>query len=338
MMARPESVSAMPSQTMKGNTLLQLAAVGASFILLAVIFKTHWIIDFMIFCIFVLSFDLLYGYMGRLSFGHVLYMGSGAYASALWLAYVSPSSFWALVVGIGVSAFLAAIIGLVAIRTSGASFALINMAFNEIGFFLVHSALEHYTFGEDGLTCSGEPLFGLIDFYNESQAFITILIALLLVFWLLRSLTNSSYGVVIRSIKENENRVKFLGYNTQTYKWITFVIAASIAALAGALFTLFQGFVAPVVISPFGNVDVIFAILIGGAGNLYGALVGGVIFMLIKNYLPMITPGLEKFVPFKIPQWEMWLGIVLLIIVFFIRRGVVIVTSQLKQRISLTTL
>ena len=304
-------------------TLRDLAFITAGFVGLAIAMKMHWATDFMIFCIFVLSYDLLYGYMGHLSFGHMLYFGAGAYGGAIWLAHVNANPLLALMAGVFSGAILSAFLGLIALQTHGASFALINMAFNEIGYFLIHSALSDYSFGEDGLSCTAGKLFGLIDFYNEHHAFIFVLVLLLLVFWLLRTLSRSPFGVLVRSIKEDEKRVKFLGYNTMTYKWITFVTASILAALAGGMFTLIQGFVSPVAISPFGNVDVIFAVLIGGAGNLYGALIGGVAFMLIKNFLPLLIPELEKAVTFQVPQWEMWLGIVLLIIVFALREGVV---------------
>ena len=118
-------------------------------------------------------------------------------------------------------------------------------------------------------------------------------------------------------------KVKFLGYNTYAYKWLTFVVASTIAASAGVMFVLRQGFVSPVSISPFGNVDVIFAVLIGGAGNLYGAIVGGMVFMLIKNFLPVIIPEIEKSAGMVLPQWEIWLGAILLVIVFALRQGII---------------
>jgi len=307
----------------KSHIPRELAFIAIGFAMLAVVMKMHWATDFMIFCILVLSFDLLYGYMGHLSFGHLLYFGAGAYGTAMWIAYVNANPFLALMAGLIIGAVLAAFLGVIVLQTHGASFALINMAFNEIGFFLIHSALSDYTHGEDGLSCNPEKLFGFIDLYNELHAFIFVLVVLLLVFCLLKILSRSPFGVIIRSIKEDENRVKFLGYNTMKYKWLTFVSASILAALAGGMFTLIQGFVSPGVINPFGNVEVIFAVLIGGAGNLYGALIGGVVFMLIKNFLPVFIPELERWVPFQIPQWEMWLGVVLLIIVFALREGIV---------------
>lgn len=302
---------------------LELAVVAAGFGLLSLVMPSYWIVDFMIFCIFVMSFDLLYGFMGHLSFGAMLYYGTGAYATALWLSYGSHNALAAVGVALAVTAMTAAVLGAIAILTRHAAFALINMAFNEIGFFFVRSLLKGVTRGDDGLSCSADPLLGFIDFYNSTHAFFLLLCIVLMVYLGLKWLTGSPYGIAIRCIRENEDRVRFLGYNTMFAKWLTFVIASALAGLAGCLFSLIQGFVSPQVMSPFGNVNVIFAVLIGGAGYLYGGLVGALIFMLIKNYLPVWTSDLAQWLPFAIPQWEMWLGIVLLAIVFAWRRGIV---------------
>ena len=301
----------------------EVLAVAVVFGLLSLFMSSYWLVDFMIFCIFVLSFDLLYGYMGHLSFGVMLYYGTGAYTTALWLSYGSQNAILAIAVALVVTSLIAALLGAIVIQTRHAYFALINMAFNEIGFFFVRSLLKDVTHGDDGMSCSADPLFGFIDFYSDYHAFFLVLFVLLAVYTGLKLITGSSYGVTIRCIREDEVRVRFLGYNTAFYKWLTFVIASVLAGLAGCLFTLIQGFVSPEVMSPFGNVNVIFAVLIGGAGYLYGGLAGALIFMLIKNYLPLWTSNIGQLLPFEIPQWEMWLGIVLLIIVFAWRQGVV---------------
>lgn len=311
----------------------EVAFIAAGLLLLSLVIKVHWMTNFMIFFILVLSFDLLYGFMGHLSFGHMLYFGAGAYGTALWLVYGSKSPLIALAVGMLVAALLAAGLGRIVMRTHGAPFALINMAFNEIGHFMIQSPLSGVTQGEDGLSCSADNIFGIINLYKDGWAFGFAVVMLLAVFALLRVLTASPYGILVRSIKENEQRVKFLGYNTLRYKWVTFVIASTVAALSGGMFTLVQGFISPRVISPFGNVDVIFAVLIGGAGNLYGALIGGTVFMLIKNFLPVLIPELATMLNMKLPQWEMWLGIVLLVIVFSVRKGIVgAVLAKWRQR------
>ncbi len=323
-----------PVQPVARERLLRELALGAlGLLVLSLVIRVHWMADFAIFFILVLSFDLLYGYMGHLSFGHMLYFGVGAYGAALWLVYGTASAGAALAVGLAAAAATAAILGGVVLRTRGASFALINMAFNEIGHFLVQSPLAAYTLGEDGLSCTADPLFGAISLYEDRWAFACSGAVLLAVYALLRLLTRSPFGLLVRSIRENETRVRFLGYDTFRFKWITFVIASTIAALAGGLFTLVQGFVSPRVISPFGNVDVIFAVLIGGAGSLVGALIGAAAFLAIKNFLPVIIPEISRLLQVKLPQWELWLGVVLLAIVFSLRGGIVgTVQARLRLR------
>jgi branched-chain amino acid transport system permease protein len=293
----------------KSWILREILLIAGCFGLMALLFRIHWVIDFTIFCILVLSFDLLYGYMGRLSFGHVLYYGTGAYVASLMLTHVSPNPLLAIAVGVLMGGLLAMVLGFIVIQTDGAPFTLINLAFNQIGFWLVAYGLARYTRGEDGLNTMAGTV-GFLDFTKQPVAFSFLLGCLLLVFFLLRIFTLSPYGVAIRSIKENDDRVRFLGYNIFYYKWLTFVFSSTLAAFPGTLFAVYYGFVAPTIISPFGNIEVIFAVLIGGAGNLYGAILGGVVFKLMSNYLAT-----------SITRWEMFLGALLLILVFGFRRG-----------------
>jgi branched-chain amino acid transport system permease protein len=294
--------------------------IAVCFLAMALFLRLYWVVDFTIFCILVLSFDLLYGYMGRLTFGHVLYYGIGGYIASLALVHLSPNPFLAMAIGVASGAMIAALIGLIVVRLRDAPFALTNLAFNQIGFWMANAGLQDYTEGEDGLSSMAEPI-GFLDFTNQPVAFGFMLICLLLVFWLLRTFSLSPYGVMVRSIKENEERVKFLGYSTFFYKWLTFLVGSSIAAFAGTLYALYYGFVAPNLINPFGNVEVIFSVLIGGAGNFYGALAGGIVFKLMSNYLAT-----------AITRWELILGVLLLLLVFGFRRGLTGYAGELSQR------
>ena len=152
---------------------------------------------------------------------------------------------------------------------------------------------------------------GFINFSNHTTVFIFSLVSLLLVVLFVRQLTNSTFGILLRSIKENETRAEFLGYNTFGYKWLAFIISTAISAFAGFLNILNYTYVTPSFIDPSRNVEVIFAGLIGGAGNVYGAVIGGVAYMTISNYLPKY-----------IQRWEMFLGIALLLLVFRFRAGI----------------
>ena len=264
----------------------------------------------MIFCIFAMSFDLMYGYMGRLSFGHLLFLGTGAYSCGLFIKYISGNPYLAILVGIGVAGLLGVLLGPIIVRTTGACFSLINLAFNQVGFFLVLSPLKTITNGEDGFGVHASSL-AFLNPGCKTNMYLFVLFCLLLVFFLLKRLTSSPFGIMIRSIKEDENRVKFFGYNTFLHKWVTFILAVSIAGLAGTLTALNYNYVNPNVMDVHSNVGVVFACLIGGAGSLYGAIVGGVVYMLISNFLPIY-----------IQRWEMFLGIWGYIVEYFEKKKV----------------
>lgn len=306
----PELPLAWTSESMEERLGLNVLVIGAAFLVLVPLISIHRVTDFMIFCIFAMSFDLMYGYMGRLSFGHLLFLGTGAYCSGLFIKYVSMNPFMAMLVGIVAACLLGMLIGLIIVRTTGACFSLMNLAFNHMGFFLFLSPLKGITNGEDGFGIHVDKL-GILDFARPPFKFTFVLVCLLLVFYLLKRLTFSPYGILIRSIKEDETRVRFLGYNTYFYKWLTFVVAGTLAGLAGTLTALNYNYVNPNVMDVHSNVGVVFACLIGGAGNLYGAIVGGVVYMMISNYLAI-----------HINRWEMFLGFSLLIIVFRFRKGI----------------
>lgn len=286
-----------------------LIVVAAIFLAMPSLLRVQRTTDFIIFCIFVLAFDILYGHMGRLSFGHMLYLGTGAYAAATCAVYLSPNPFLALAAALLAGAAVGILLGPLVVRTTGACFALINLAFNQVGYFLALIAFARWTGGEDGVSASFSRV-GPLDIGNKVHMFGLALVALLGVLWLLKHLTGSPFGILLRMVKEKEARVPFLGYDPSRYKYLAFVISTTIAALAGGLSALNYKFVNPSFIDPGRNVEVIFAALIGGAGSIYGALIGGVGYMLIANYLPNY-----------VQRWEMFLGIALVVLVFRFRTG-----------------
>ena len=292
------------------NPVLTLTLITVGFLIFAYSTSLPKITDFMIFCIFVLGFDLIYGHMGQLSFGHMLYLGAGSYGTAMFADLISPNPFLGIVCGILTAALLSFILGLVVVRTSGACFALLNLALNEVGAFMVLVPFPQWTGGEDGLSVFFDS-YGFLDFGNPVFLFYFSLGALLLVSYIIMRFVRSPYGIFLKATKENEIRVQFLGYNTYIYKLITFIFSASIAGFAGALNTINLSYTNPSLIDPTRNVEVIFASLMGGAGNVMGAVVGGTAFMTISNYLARY-----------IIRWEMFLGVALLIFAFRFRKGI----------------
>ena len=278
----------------------------------------------MIFCIFAMSFDLMYGYMGRLSFGHLLFLGTGAYCFGLFIKYVGGNPLLAILVGIVAAVLLAMLLGPIIVRTTGACFSLINLAFNHVGFFLVLSPLKNITNGEDGFGVHAS-IFAFFDPNGKTSKYFLVFFCLLLVFYVLKRVTSSPFGIMIRSIKEDENRVKFLGYNTFLHKWATFVLAGAIAGLAGTLTALNYNYVNPNVMDVHSNVGVVFACLIGGAGNLPAGTVGSVPSRLPSNFLPL-----------SIQRREMFLGITMLLIISQFRKGIWGYILEIFEKGSLT--
>lgn len=289
---------------------LDLVLVGAGFVLLAAVLSPQRVTDFVIFCLFVLSYDLLYGHLGRLSFGHMLYLGTGAYAAALSAPWLGGNPLLALAAATAAGAGVGLLLGPVAVRASGASFALINLAFNEVGHFVALIALAEWTGGEDGRSVAFHPV-GPFDPGERRTLFAFSLAALLGAIWLMRRLTRSPFGVLLHSIRENETRVQFLGYDVHAAKLQAFVASAGLAGFAGGLSIVNYTYVTPSFIDPNRNVEVVFAALIGGAGSVYGAVTGGVAYMLISNFLAS-----------HLQRWEMFLGVALLLLVFRFRGGV----------------
>lgn len=292
------------------NPALTLAVIAVGFVVFGYSTSLPKITDFMIFCIFVLGFDLLYGHMGQLSFGHMLYLGAGSYGTAIFANSVSENPFLGIAVGILTAALLSFILGMIVVRTTGACFALLNLALNEVGAFMVLVPFPRWTGGEDGLSLFFEG-YGFMDFADPVFLFFFVLVSLLGVSYLIMRFVRSPYGIFLKATKENEVRVRFLGYNTYIYKLVTFILSGAICGFAGALNTINLSYTNPSLIDPTRNVEVIFAALMGGAGNVMGAVLGGTAFMTIANYLARY-----------IIRWEMFLGVALLIFAFRFRKGI----------------
>ncbi len=295
----------------RNSVILAITFITICFTVFAYSASVHKITDFVIFCIYVLGFDVLYGHMGRISFGHPLYLGAGAYGAAMCAKYIYPDPFFCMVLGVTTGALVGLILGPIVVKTKGAAFALINVAFNQLGYFVVLVALARYTGGEDGVSLMFNS-YGILNFNDRNFLFFFSLGSLIFVYYLMHRLYSSAFGAMLLGIKENEIRVRFLGYNTSVYKWVAFIISTSVSAFAGSLYVVNYAFANPSFIDPARNVEVIFAALIGGAGTEFGGVLGGTAYMTISNYL-------AKY----ISRWEMFLGAALLIIAFRFRKGLV---------------
>jgi branched-chain amino acid transport system permease protein len=263
------------------------------------------------FALFACAFNLLIGYVGLLSFGHALFFGwasyVGAHAAKVW--GLPPEL--AILSGAAAAAGLGLIVGALAIRRQGIYFAMITLALAQMMFFFAVQA--PFTHGEDGIQAVPRgKLLGFIDLADQTNMYFTVLVIFLGCFLLIYRIINSPFGEVLKAIRENEPRAISLGYKTERYKLVAFVLSATFAGVAGATKALvFQLASLTDVDWPMSG-EVILMTLVGGLGTLFGPVAGAFFVVTLENYLTTI--GQWVFVV----QGAIFVGCVLLL-----RRGII---------------
>jgi len=248
---------------------------------------------------------------GMLSCGHAVYFGLGAYASVLgWLHIPGLSFLSGILLGALTSALVAFILGAFLVRMSGTYFALLTLAFNQLIWAIVWKWRD-VTGGDDGLGKFPKPdLFGLAMKNPVTFYYVALIItgACLYFCWYF---TKTPMGNVALSIKSNEERAKFVGFNVQSTKLIFLAILGFLAGISGALFAQFQEFIATSVIDLGMSTNVLFMAYIGGTGYFWGPLVGSGIFVYLSEYLSSFTD-----------RWELILGLIFIAVVLFAPQGI----------------
>lgn len=280
--------------------------------------------EILILGLFALSFNLIHGYMGQISFGHAAFFGLGAYTSALILRPLIESGqlgyagfFLALTAAVPVSALGALIVGFFCVRLTGIYFAMLSLAFGELLFYIVFSWYS-FTKGDDGIQGLMPPAFlkSGVAYYYFTMA-VVALAALLL--W---KISRSPFGYTLRMLKDNQNRTSFLGIDTRRVMLLNFVIAGAFAGLAGALWGPFQRSVSPALLSWHQSGVPVFMTLIGGAGYFAGPLVGSIIYTGLNAYVTTFTI-----------YWPMTIGLVILGMVLFLPGGLLsVLDGWVKSR------
>jgi branched-chain amino acid transport system permease protein len=274
--------------------------------------KMTFITELSIFTIYVMGCNLLYGYLGMVSFGQPFYLGVGAYGTAIYLAYLGTSPIIAMFVGMGVGLIIGLLLGPFFVRLRGDYFALVNAATCAIGLFIVEKLLLPITRGDDGLWYRSRMAKTiLLDIRQPANFFFFALLVLFITLILFKYMDRSVLGISFRAIKVNERKMRFLGYSTFKIKWIGFTIASILSALSGALFAINFGFVNPHLGSPHRAAEVLVATLLGGAGTIYGPFFGSFAFL-----------GIRDIVSKYIVRWELLVGILTVIVLFRFGKGI----------------
>jgi branched-chain amino acid transport system permease protein len=266
----------------------KIAPVGYGLLLLGLLLAPFlgaypvFIMKLLCFALFASAFNLLLGYTGLLSFGHAAFLGGAAYITGHTVKVWGATPELGLLAGLLSGALLGLVMGWFTIRRQGIYATMITLALSQMLFFACLQA--PFTGGEDGL--QGVPrgkLFGLIDLSSDMTMYYVCLAVVVLAFLLIVRTIHSPFGQVLKGIKENEPRAISLGYDTNRFKLLAFVISAAIAGLAGALKTLVLGFATLSDVHWSASGHVVLMTLVGGMGTLSGPIVGSAVVVLLEN-------------------------------------------------------
>jgi branched-chain amino acid transport system permease protein len=272
------------------------------------------IIQMLILGIYAMSYDILLGYTGLLSFGHAMFFGTGGYTVAILLGrnFNWPLGY-ALLAVLVIALLQSLIFGMLSLRVKGVYLAMVTLAFAEMFFILSEAGdFRRYTGADDGLHGFQIPAFLSPTDFRTGFYFLT-LIFFITVFLSARRLVNSPTGKVMVAIRDNDQRATMIGYNPMWYKLIAFMAAGIFASLAGALSAIYNISVTPAVLSAFRTIDALAMTIIGGVGTLVGPVIGAAIIQLLGYWL-------ERFFGHN---WPLIYGLIFMLIVMFLPYGIV---------------
>lgn len=247
---------------------------------------------FAIYAILGISLNLVVGYTGFLSVTHAAFFGVGAYVTAILMTSVGANFFVALTIGMGGAAICALLIGAVLSRLSGDYYVLGTVGFNFV-VFSIFMNWKSLTRGPLGIPGIPRPdIFG-IDFFSGPIFLALSVAALVAIYVLARRIVQSSFGRILKAVREDERAIQVFGYRTLSYKLAIFVIAAMMASLAGSLFASYISFIDPVSFSLPESVFILAIVVVGGMANLRGSLLGAFILVLLPELLRFVgfDPG-----------------------------------------------
>ncbi|TAH46959.1 MAG: branched-chain amino acid ABC transporter permease [Betaproteobacteria bacterium] len=310
----------------QASLILKLAA----FVALACVpltgesFYVEMIAKMLVMAIFAMSLDLLVGFTGLVSLGHAAYFGIAAYAAALLSPKYEAANLWVVFpAAVGLSALAAFVIGLFVLRTKGIYFIMVTLAFAQMAYFVFHDTPVGG--GSDGIYLNVKPSAAIggwepFDLSNADHQYYFILAILLLVYLFLWRVLQSPFGRVLVGIKSNEHRMQSMGYFTFRYKLGAFTLAGALGGVAGFLYAVLFGFVTPELLSWHESGNVLLMVILGGMGNLVGAVVGAFAFEGMRGVFEGWTS-----------HWQLLMGGVIVAVVLFLPGGLSSLPGRLRR-------
>ncbi len=271
-------------------------------------------INILIFGLYAVGFNLLFGYTGMLSFGHAAFLGTGSYLCGI--AIVSGGWPWWAAIGAGVaaSALVGVVMGYLAIRTRGIYFSMVTLALAQIVYYAFYKA-ERWTGGENGLRGirveAIDVLGWKLDFLDPITKYYVILVFVAAALWFVSRVLNSPFGAVIEAIRENEKRTAACGFDVARAKLLVFVLSAAVCGLAGALRALHLSIVPIDSLHYLQSSQAVMMCLLGGMGTFFGPFVGAAAFLYLEDVATTFTT-----------HWMAAVGVIFMVFVLFFPKGI----------------
>jgi branched-chain amino acid transport system permease protein len=272
----------------------------------------------LIFGLFAMSLDLLVGYTALWSFGHATHFGVAAYTTGILISRFEITDFWITAPVALLTVFIyTCIFGFISLRVSGVYFMLVTLALGEITYHILFP-LTDWTGGEDGI--ANIPYPALVE--SDTGIYYFVLVICLTSYAFFHFLVRSPFGLSLKGIREDEVRMRCLGYNVWLHKYTVFLIAGLFAGISGLLYVHFYGVIVPRDIGVLATGVPWLMLILGGAGTLWGALVGSTIVLSLQYFISTVTPQ----------RWPLIVGIIYIAVVMFARRGTLVWFRELLKR------
>jgi branched-chain amino acid transport system permease protein len=270
-------------------------------------------IDLVCFALVAVAFDMLLGFTGLLSFGHALFWGGAGYLATIVVARGVASFPLAVLAGVAYAFVLSALVGAVAVRRSGIYFAMITLAIGEIQYFLAFQLVD-LTGGENGLTIATRgTLFGLSLENDRVYYYLVLALAALGTAFAVR-VVSSPFGAVLAAMRDNENRARSIGYDTERFKLAAFVMSGTLAGLAGTLYALANRLSSLDAVDWHTSGAIVMMTILGGIGTIYGPIVGATLFQSLDFFVSKTPIG---------DKTNIVMGLVFAVVILLARRGIV---------------
>ncbi len=282
-------------------------------------YATGLITETLIFAIAAMSLDLLMGYGGMVSFGHAAFFGLGAYGALVLNVQAGLHPWISLIGGVAVAAFGAVVIGFFCVKMRGVAFLMVTLAFAQ----LLYSGAVKWrwlTGGSDGMSGLPRPSILGLDLDHPVAMYFFTLASFLACLYCLRRLTDSQFGHALVGIRENETRMRAMGFETRGLRFVAFVVAGAFGGVAGSLYALLQGFVSPDALSWGMSGTFLLMVVLGGARSLVGPAIGATVFLLMKHLVSSHTT-----------HWLSIVGIIFVLCVMFFRGGIFGLLERLRR-------